>query len=42
MRLETHTRELDEQGLTVVPQEKLGLDDTFFTGLRDTILTIAE
>ena len=42
MRLETHTRELDDQGLTVVPQEKLGLDDTFFTGLRDTILTIAE
>ena len=40
--LADHVAELDEVGLTVVPQTKLGLPDLFFASLRDTILEIAE
>ena len=40
--LETYAHELDEHGLTVVPQSVLGLPDEFFTHLRDTVLAVAE
>ena len=40
--LADHVSELDEVGLTVVPQAKLGLPDGFFHSLRDKILEIAE
>jgi hypothetical protein len=40
--LDAHARELDEHGLTVVPQSELGLPDEFFIHLRDMVLVIAE
>ena len=40
--LETYAHELDEHGLTVVPQSVLGLPDAFFTHLRDIVLAVAE
>ncbi len=40
--LETYARELDEHGLTVVPQSVLGLPEEFFRHLRDTVLAVAE
>tara|TARA_B100000768_G_scaffold178358_1_gene193995 strand:- start:245 stop:1108 length:864 start_codon:yes stop_codon:yes gene_type:complete len=40
--LSEHVAELDEVGLTVVPQSTLGLDDEWFEQLRDAILHIGE
>ena len=40
--LARHITELDEIGLTVVPQSTLGLNDTWFEQLRDAILRVAK
>ena len=40
--LARHIAELDETGLTVVPQSTLGLDDGWFEQLRDSILRVAK
>ena len=40
--LEKHITELDEVGLTVVPQSTLKLDDSWFEQLRDAILRVGE
>ena len=39
--LDKHITELDEVGLTVVPQSTLRLDDSWFEQLRDAILMVA-
>ena len=40
--LAKHVEELDEVGLTVVPQSTLGLANEWFEQLRDAILRIGE
>ena len=37
-----HALELDAYGLTVIPKEKMGIDDDFSTRLRDAILRTCE
>ena len=37
-----HCKELDEQGFTVIPPEKLGCTKEFMEELRDTVLRIAQ